>query len=165
MGETYMHLFKRSLIVLAFAFMASTGQASGVVDRITSQLQDMGYNRIAVSRTLLGRTRIVATAPGKEREIILNPSTGEILRDHIRNAERSRLIAPDGSSSGSSGSSGGGSGSSGSSGGGASSGSSGGSSGGTSGGSSGGGSGGGGDDRDDDDEDDDDDRGGDRGDD
>lgn len=34
-----------------------------------------------MSRTLLGRTRFVATSDQYRREIILNPRTGEILRD------------------------------------------------------------------------------------
>ena len=52
-----------------------------LVDAITHQLRDQGFSRIEVSRTLLGRTRIVAHSGDGEREIILNPNTGEILRD------------------------------------------------------------------------------------
>lgn len=37
--------------------------------------------QISVSSTLLGRARIVATSQDGYREIIVNPRTGEILRD------------------------------------------------------------------------------------
>lgn len=56
-------------------------------DRVVEQLRRHGYTEIEVSRTWLGRTRIFATAPQKSREIILNPRTGEVLRDHRRTKE------------------------------------------------------------------------------
>ena len=55
--------------------------AEDYVERIVKELQRRGYRNIEVSRTLLGRVRIVATGKRGTREIILNPSTGEILRD------------------------------------------------------------------------------------
>lgn len=53
-------------------------------DAVVRQLQNQGYVEFNVSRTLLGRIRVVAVAPdGSEREIVFNPSSGEILRDYI----------------------------------------------------------------------------------
>ena len=46
-----------------------------------------GYDDIEVSRTWLGRTRIFAEKGEIEREIILNPSTGEVLRDYSRHED------------------------------------------------------------------------------
>lgn len=48
---------------------------------IVRQLQDMGFSQVEVTRTLLGRVRITAAGADGTREIILNPNTGEILRD------------------------------------------------------------------------------------
>lgn len=50
-------------------------------DRIVQQLEDQGFKGISTERTWLGRTRIVAEGRDGQREIIVNPHTGEILRD------------------------------------------------------------------------------------
>jgi hypothetical protein len=50
-------------------------------DDVVAQLVSQGYRDISVSKTWLGRIRIVATRDGGTREIVLNPGTGEILRD------------------------------------------------------------------------------------
>ncbi len=60
---------------------ATTAQARDRSDDIVRELKRKGYRIEAVSRTLLGRTRILATRDGGRREIIVNPVTGEILRD------------------------------------------------------------------------------------
>lgn len=62
--------------------------ASGVVAQdflksFTDRLVSDGFARITVSRTLLGRTRIVAEDDTREREIIFNPRTGVVLRDYL----------------------------------------------------------------------------------
>lgn len=49
--------------------------------KIVSQLRTQGYQQIMTERTLLGRVRIVALQNGTQREIVLNPRTGEVLRD------------------------------------------------------------------------------------
>lgn len=55
--------------------------AASFADQIVAQLSDQGFADIEVERTWLGRTRILAERGGAQREIILNASTGEILRD------------------------------------------------------------------------------------
>lgn len=71
----------RTTLVLVLALAGQPVLGETLVERITGQLKDQGYSRVTVSRTLLGRTRIVATAPKVEREIVVNTRTGEILRD------------------------------------------------------------------------------------
>jgi hypothetical protein len=61
--------------------LAGPALALTLEERLVSQLRAQGFDRITVSRTLLGRTRILALAPDQRREIIFNPRTGEILRD------------------------------------------------------------------------------------
>ncbi len=51
---------------------------------ITAQLRAQGYQNITLSHTWLGRTRIVALLGSDLREIVLDPNTGEILRDLSR---------------------------------------------------------------------------------
>lgn len=72
---------------LGATLLASAGPVAArtngevVIDRIRAQLRSQGYTRISLERTLLGRVRILATGPGSRREIIVDPRTGEILRD------------------------------------------------------------------------------------
>jgi hypothetical protein len=56
--------------------------AQTVQDSIISQLQNQGFTQIEVSRTLLGRVILKATSSQLERELVFNPTTGEILRDY-----------------------------------------------------------------------------------
>ncbi|NNF73435.1 MAG: hypothetical protein HKN02_14725 [Rhodobacteraceae bacterium] len=53
-------------------------------ETMIDQLAAQGFTEITVSRTLLGRTRIVAENEKFRREIIYNPATGVILRDFLR---------------------------------------------------------------------------------
>ncbi len=68
--------------LLALALHAGPALAGNLVDTIVGDLRAQGYDRIDISRTLLGRTRIEAQSDGYLREIILDPRTGEILRDY-----------------------------------------------------------------------------------
>ena len=70
-----------TLMALAALCAGTPALAAGYQDQIVSQLKKQGYGNIRVQRTLLGRVRIVASGSGGRREIILNPRTGEILRD------------------------------------------------------------------------------------
>ena len=74
----------RLLMTTALCLLAGSGAvwAQDIEAQIISQLQSQGYVRIQVTRTWLGRVRIEAEGPGREREIIFNPTTGEILRDY-----------------------------------------------------------------------------------
>ncbi len=75
---------KRRLLLAAIcAGCVSIGaaHAQGFADQIVRQLQDQGFVEISVTNTWLGRTRILAQSGDGQREIILNASTGEILRD------------------------------------------------------------------------------------
>ncbi len=56
--------------------------ASELEDFLVRELKIQGFSNITVSRTWLGRVRIVATSDRFKREIIANPRTGEILRDY-----------------------------------------------------------------------------------
>jgi len=68
-------------ILLLFAPLAAAAQS--VEEQIMTQLHDQGFTDITMSRTLLGRLRVVALSAEFERELVVNPATGAILRDRI----------------------------------------------------------------------------------
>lgn len=74
---------RRFLCGLAAAATAAAtpALAKDYVGTIIRQLRDQGFRDIVEARTLLGRVRIAAVRPDGLREIIVNPLTGEILRD------------------------------------------------------------------------------------
>lgn len=63
------------------ALGGSPALAEGYADSIVRQLEAQGFSKIETEQTWLGRTRIVAEGSQGQREIIVNPNTGEILRD------------------------------------------------------------------------------------
>lgn len=71
----------RLMAILAAGLLMASAAFADYQQDIVRQLQGMGFDRIEVSRTLLGRVRITAFGADGSREIILNPNTGEILRD------------------------------------------------------------------------------------
>ena len=75
-----------SLLVAALLVLAApaVAQSDRLVDRVARELRGAGYEDISAYRTLLGRIRIVAETEGARREIVIEPSTGAILRDYTR---------------------------------------------------------------------------------
>ena len=88
---------RRGLLLGALALAALPGQALAQTaeDRIVRQLQAQGYRDIRVRRTLLGRVRILARRGSQEREIVLSPATGEILRDYWEDEDDGRVLRSD----------------------------------------------------------------------
>ena len=74
---------RRVLIVLTFLALAplTAVRAETVAETVTRQLQAQGYTSVDSSYTWLGRLRIFARQGDLRREIVINPNTGEILRD------------------------------------------------------------------------------------
>ena len=69
--------------VLGAVGVAQAASAGSFEESVVTQLRGQGYRDINVARTMLGRVRIVGARRGITREIILNPRTGEILRDVV----------------------------------------------------------------------------------
>ena len=78
---------RRQLLTGVFAGLgvqvlaAVPATAATFVEQVVIQLREQGFSSIKVERTLLGRARIAARRVDGSREIVLNPNTGEILRD------------------------------------------------------------------------------------
>lgn len=82
-----MHRRKFLVLVTAFSLSGIMPAWADQEDDIIERLVEAGFGQIEVSRTLLGRVRIVATKGNMWRELVINPRTGEILRDVTRVAE------------------------------------------------------------------------------
>jgi hypothetical protein len=68
-----------------FAFVAATPVLSSEVgDAWISQLRIDGFQVYNVRNTFLGRLKIYAVRDGMGREVVINPYTGEVFRDHTR---------------------------------------------------------------------------------
>lgn len=86
------------LAALSFAPFAAHADSKGdaFAAKVASQLKELGYSTVEVSRTFLGRIRVEATGSAGEREIIFNPRTGEILRDFSKSGHGGLLTLPSG---------------------------------------------------------------------
>ena len=73
---------RKFISILVAATLTAAPAVADVKDLVISQLKAQGFRKIRIGRTLLGRTRIVAINSRMRREIIINPRTGEILRDY-----------------------------------------------------------------------------------
>ncbi len=81
------------LTICAGAVVAAAPAFAGSFENaVIKQLKAQGFRQIMVETTLLGRVRIVARSNAGRREIVLNPRTGEILRDVLTAADGS--VAP-----------------------------------------------------------------------
>jgi uncharacterized membrane protein YgcG len=73
---------RRQVVIFGLAAaLAGPVMASGFQDEIVASLRAQGYDQITVEVTLLGRVKITAIKQNYLREIVVNPRTGEILRD------------------------------------------------------------------------------------
>lgn len=95
-------------VALALGLLPGASFAQTVEEAIISQLSQQGFTNISVNRTLLGRTRILATSADLRREIVFNPTTGVIIRDYWEDLDdddddERRLLTPPRPSTGGSG--------------------------------------------------------------
>lgn len=79
---------KKFLLSMALIAVAAPVFGEELDDALTRQLKAQGYVRIETSYTLLGRLRIDAQKGNARREIVVNPTTGEILRDYVTHVPR-----------------------------------------------------------------------------
>jgi len=82
--DTEMHrreLLKYGAAAITLLVTAAPVLGAGLADQFSAELKAAGYKDIRVSRTLLGRMRVIGMRGGFKREIVFDPRTGEILRD------------------------------------------------------------------------------------
>lgn len=90
------------VFALAVSLVGTVARADGrsFADKVEAELRQQGFAQLSVTTTLLGRTRIIALSPTQKREIVVNPHTGEILRDYTTdmlgtNGGREDILAPE----------------------------------------------------------------------
>ena len=70
------------IAVSAAVLLAGTSSArADFVDDVVEWLEEQGFTQITITRTLLGRVHILASNDKGTRDMVLNPRTGEVLRD------------------------------------------------------------------------------------
>lgn len=93
-------MHRRQLLILGFAVLTALPVlAETTTDSVIDALRREGYAQIEVSRTWLGRTRVVAENGREAREIVINSHSGEILRDVVRVIARA-VVHPGGDGTG-----------------------------------------------------------------
>ena len=73
---------KLLLAVALWVGIIGAGWARTVEEQLLASLQAQGYVVLDLGYTFLGRLRVVAENGEIRREIVVNPGTGEILRDY-----------------------------------------------------------------------------------
>ena len=84
------------ILVASMTAAGAALAADSIVDAAIGFLEAQGYEIVEVERTWLGRVRVEAIRGRQERELVINPRTGEILRDYIEEAEDEDLHGGDG---------------------------------------------------------------------
>ncbi|MEJ6389771.1 hypothetical protein [Gymnodinialimonas ulvae] len=78
----------RRQFLLALAAGAASSAAGGAMaqssptDQVVAQVRAQGFEVERVTRTLLGRVRVVARRGAQMREVVFDPRNGAILRDY-----------------------------------------------------------------------------------
>lgn len=73
---------KRMMIGLLFWGLAQSASAGSISDQVIANLKAQGFIVVQMDRTWLGRIWLIARSNSVQREIVFNPTTGEILRDY-----------------------------------------------------------------------------------
>lgn len=68
--------------LLIWACLGQGAWAQSIEDRLLAALQAQGFVILEKGMTFFGRLRILAINDTTQREIVINPETGEILRDY-----------------------------------------------------------------------------------
>jgi hypothetical protein len=73
------------LLTLALCLTgAAVHAAPDYARQVVQQLSRQGYDQIEVRRSLLGKMIVTGSRPGQEREVVIDPRSGELLRDLVR---------------------------------------------------------------------------------
>lgn len=74
------------IAILVLGLSVSDAHAAQQEEQIIKSLKEQGFTEIEMTRTWLGRVRIVARGAVGVREIVFNPANGVILRDYQQGA-------------------------------------------------------------------------------
>ena len=82
----------RRVFILASAGFIALGQgatAAPAEEQVARAISGQGFRITSRKRTFLGRVRFTAVRGNVEREVVVDPSSGEVLRDYSRTETRS----------------------------------------------------------------------------
>jgi hypothetical protein len=85
---------KLLLAVTLWVGLVGAGLTLTIEQQLRASLQAQGYVILEEGYTFLGRLRIVAQNDEIRREIVVNPGTGEILRDYAVMLPRTATLSP-----------------------------------------------------------------------
>ena len=74
-------VFLQRLALSVAVGLAAQGAHADPVDDISDEIRSQGFKIVRVQRTWLGRVRIVGQNDAFRREVVIDPTTGEIRRD------------------------------------------------------------------------------------
>ena len=83
---------KPLIVILMLAIAPATANAQTAEETIIVQLRAQGFEDLTITRTWLGRIRILALSADLRREIVFNPTTGEILRDYWQELDGTSVV-------------------------------------------------------------------------
>lgn len=69
-------------VVLVCIATVQAAFAATMSEKVLQNLKAQGYDVVQMDRTWLGRIWVLARSQTLQREIVFNPTTGEILRDY-----------------------------------------------------------------------------------
>lgn len=72
----------KNLLVILLLFLSSTACAATHEEELIAHLQSQGFKLVERESTWLGRISLEFKSDTHEREIILNPNNGAIMRDY-----------------------------------------------------------------------------------
>lgn len=72
----------KKILVITLLFLSSTAFAATYEEELIAHLQSQGFKLVERELTWLGRISLEFKSDTHEREIILNPNNGAILRDY-----------------------------------------------------------------------------------
>lgn len=79
-----MHHWITGAVLALTLTLGTAGSATPGQDLVTAALRAQGFEVTLVHWTWLGRIRIIAVNADLRREIVINPNTGEIMRDYAQ---------------------------------------------------------------------------------
>ena len=94
--DTHMRKYMMLLTAMAGLTAPLSANAQTIEEQVISELEGQGYTDIQIYHTLLGRLRIVATSGDIQRELVILPASGEVLRDHSSRVSPARRSGEDG---------------------------------------------------------------------
>lgn len=81
------HFTMKYVLIITFAIFSTFASAQEFEDVLVSKMQSDGYRLVERKQSLLGRVILEFRSDKHERQIIIKPNTGEIIRDYAEDLD------------------------------------------------------------------------------